>query len=698
MKNETIEDLVYILKKAKNDNQPRPIFFLGAGASKSGNIPLANDIVKHILEKYSDAPKIKNLKTEDQTYPKLMECLLPYERDELLKEYIDKAKINVTHIYLAQLMSKGYIDYVLTVNFDNLMLRALSLFNEFPPTYDMAILNDLTTSKFKEKSVIYLHGQHHGLWLLNTEEEMSKVNKTVPRVFDSIKNRRTWVFIGYSGNDPIFKHIKKLGRFDNGLYWIAYKDYEPNKKVKDFLRTPNNNTSIIKGYDSDSFMLSLNAKLNLGQPEIINTPFSAVKKILNSIVDIDDDKHFHGIKERLKISKEQVNDAIQQFENGKTVSNTKSKDNYRINLLKREIIEFIINEKYDRPRISELYRIIQNKNNKELNNLLANLYFNWGTSLGNLAKTKENYEVEKFYTNAFEKFKKAVNLKSDIPEIFNNWGCLLGDLAQTKNNKNAEILYNKALDKFQSAINIKPNSHRTLYNWGNNLGNLASIKEGVEADKLYNQAFEKFQKAINTKIINVEPNDYEIFNLWGFNLGNLAKIKNKDDADILYNKAFEKYREAANINPIYYKTFENWGNNLGFLAKTKKGENADELYNQAFEKFKIAIDLKPDSFIALNNWGFFLTVQAKTKEQQEADELYNKALEKYKEAAKINPKSYNLACIYALKREREKAFKYLRDSLKDKEQEASSIRKDEDWEGYLNDKEFIALLKTEENK
>ena len=130
-----------------------------------------------------------------------MGCLQPYDRDELLKGYIDNAKINVTHIYLAQLLFNGYVDYVLTVNFDNLMLRALSLFNVFPSTYDMAILKDLTTTKFKEKSIVYLHGQHHGVWLLNTDEEMKKVSTTVPRIFDSIKNKRPWVFIGYSGKD-----------------------------------------------------------------------------------------------------------------------------------------------------------------------------------------------------------------------------------------------------------------------------------------------------------------------------------------------------------------------------------------------------------------------------------------------------------------------------------------------------------------
>lgn len=172
MKEIKIEHLAYLLKQAKENNQPQPIFFLGAGASHSGNIPLASEIIVQILRDYSQSPFVKDLPEEQRTYAKLMDCLQPAERDRLLKKYIDEAKINVTHIYLAQLLKMGFVDYVLTVNFDNLMLRALALYNIFPATYDLAILKDLTTSKFKEKSVVYLHGQSHGLWLLNTPEEM----------------------------------------------------------------------------------------------------------------------------------------------------------------------------------------------------------------------------------------------------------------------------------------------------------------------------------------------------------------------------------------------------------------------------------------------------------------------------------------------------------------------------------------------
>ncbi len=53
MEKATIEDLAYFLKEAKNKDKPSPIFFLGAGASRSGGVFLASEIVKDILNKHS---------------------------------------------------------------------------------------------------------------------------------------------------------------------------------------------------------------------------------------------------------------------------------------------------------------------------------------------------------------------------------------------------------------------------------------------------------------------------------------------------------------------------------------------------------------------------------------------------------------------------------------------------------------------
>ena len=45
MKEISVENLAYYLKQAGDRNLPKPIFFLGAGASVSGKIPLDIDIV-----------------------------------------------------------------------------------------------------------------------------------------------------------------------------------------------------------------------------------------------------------------------------------------------------------------------------------------------------------------------------------------------------------------------------------------------------------------------------------------------------------------------------------------------------------------------------------------------------------------------------------------------------------------------------
>ena len=195
MNKKDIKSIKYLLNQAKDKGTPKPIVFLGAGASISAGIPGANRIKDDILERFRDKPEIIDLKEEQRTYYDLMRCLNTTERHELLRNYIthEKVKINVTNIYLANLLKLGYIDYILTVNFDDLMLRACALFNFLPPVYDIAILKDFTTTTLQEKSVTYLHGQHNGFWLLNTKEELDKVRASVPKILNRICHGRTWM-------------------------------------------------------------------------------------------------------------------------------------------------------------------------------------------------------------------------------------------------------------------------------------------------------------------------------------------------------------------------------------------------------------------------------------------------------------------------------------------------------------------------
>ena len=67
-----------------------------------------------------------------------MSELLLSERRDLIAEYVDKAKINWAHLCIALLVQAGFVDRVLTTNFDLLVVRACALLNEFPAIYDFA--------------------------------------------------------------------------------------------------------------------------------------------------------------------------------------------------------------------------------------------------------------------------------------------------------------------------------------------------------------------------------------------------------------------------------------------------------------------------------------------------------------------------------------------------------------------------------
>lgn len=713
----SIEELAYLMKQAKEEGLPQPIVFLGAGASKTGGVPLASEIINDILEKYKDSPKIKSLNDEPKTYAKLMECLTPFERNKLLKGYINNAKINVTHLYLAQLLICGYVDYVLTVNFDNLMLRALALFNNFPATYDMAILKDLTTTSFKEKSVVYLHGQHHGLWLLNTTEEMEKVKEIIPPILNGIKDQRPWIFLGYSGEDPIFEHIIKLGRFDNGLYWVTYNDKNPNTTVCDgLLEKPNTNAHLIKGYDSDSFILKLNAELNLSQPDIIDKPFSSLQNTLQNIVDIDDEEHFKGVKERLEIAKTNVSSAINQFEKGEIKLNKKLKLDIDISLLKKEIINKIIKKDFNSEEIKTLENAAKKLNNQDINTLLGTLFRNWAEYIKEKANSKKD---ETLYNESFEKYEMASILNPSDDATFNNWGNSIADLAKLKNDEN---LFKQSFEKYKKALSINPNLIESYDNWGISIYELYRINNNND---LINQSIEKYKK-----VIEMNPNYYAAYHNWGtliYHIGNSNKDEN------LLNESIELFNKAIDLNPKYILAYSNLALALKVLADIKndaylyessiekcnraleinpndsfsyellgkiyKGyallKKDEKLFKESFDNFKIASEINSNNYNIYYNWASSVFELYKIKKSKE---LYNHCIELFRKNITLGGQYYNLACLYSFENNKIEALKNLNISLEKHEVKVSFVKEDSDWLNLLEDIDFKNILKKHMNE
>jgi tetratricopeptide (TPR) repeat protein len=482
MNKRTIDDIAYIFKKAKDENKPKPIIFLGAGASQSAGIPLTGKIVEDILEKFKEKPSVKRLdENERKDYYKVMGSLSAEERRSLFYDYItdEKVKINVTHIYLAQLLKEGYVDYILTTNFDDLLLRACGLFNFIPPVYDVSILNDFTTTTFLEKSVTYLHGQHHGQWLLNAEGEMDKVKTAVPKIFERICNGRTWIIIGYRGEDEILDEIAKLGSFENELYWIGYENEEPIEKVKTcLLEKERMNTYYVPKYNADSFFLKLHSEIGLHTPEIFNKPFSFLKEVINNIKDIEEqsnnDDLFKNVNERFITTKNWVNDSIDNYENKESLEK-----------FKQQIIEDAIKDNFENA--VHYLNTIKKGENLGAKEELAILYSSWAYDFMMIQKVLKD---EKSFNAAAEKFKIAIDLNPEYSYSYYNYASLLCNYGK--------IL---AVPKKKEVFNLANENAMKAYNLGSSSYNL-SCSFALLGDK--KNALKYLKEAIDNELIKKE--------------------------------------------------------------------------------------------------------------------------------------------------------------------------------------------------
>ncbi len=147
----------------------RATVLVGAGCSLSAGIPLANDIVTEIHQKFPEAWKRARRHGPSPSYNQCMHELNPGQRRALLNPYIDNSKINLAHIGLAQLLKKECVDRVLTTNFDPLIARACALVNVSPAVYDLTAFrpSQMRMAELPDQAVFHLHGQRHGFRAAN---------------------------------------------------------------------------------------------------------------------------------------------------------------------------------------------------------------------------------------------------------------------------------------------------------------------------------------------------------------------------------------------------------------------------------------------------------------------------------------------------------------------------------------------------
>jgi hypothetical protein len=73
--------------------------------------------------------------------------------------------------------------------------------------------------------------------------------------------------------------------------------------------------------------------------------------------------------------------------------------------------------------------------------------------------------------------------------------------------------------------------------------------------------------------------------------------------------------------------------------------------------------------------------------------LYTQAFEKHQQAFALDGRCYNLACLYAVRSDKDNAFVYLNKRLDNQEITTEFVVNDEDWKDYLQDDDFLELIK-----
>jgi hypothetical protein len=168
-------------------------------------------------------------------------------------------------------------------------------------------------------------------------------------------------------------------------------------------------------------------------------------------------------------------------------------------------------------------------------------------------------------------------------------------------------------------------------------------------------------------------------------------------ADQLFTKVYHDYAEVVSNEPLVAEALYNWGFALLHQAKIKSGEQAIKLYEDAIAKFSFCLTLEPAYLGAAIDGGVAFMELARIKAVSPNDCLYGSAKSYFEQANAIQAgsASYNLACIYGLRGEKEACLTALEISKgKGSLPEPEDILNDPDLANVKNQDWFAAFMES----
>lgn len=397
----------------KRCDESRFTVFLGAGTSFQAGIKTAGQMMAEFREKIlkRDCPEILDEKKQEQwlkknvfnkshgnEYSKLFEAFERTQkgRQNYISKLIKNKKPTFGYAMLASLIARGFINTVLTTNFDDLMFIACNKFTGVRPViYAYGIM--ATEMKFSapHTKILKMHGDYLYSTLANTEKEMSLFNQdpNMKSQFTHALNEFELIVFGYSGSDDSV--MKILENYPGGkeFYWCHWSREIPNLRVLELLKAKDGTLVSIEGFDDAMYEIY-------------------------KIVDFDLDEVLASYEER----RSEILRFIDEFEH-----------KYSTPIIIKEAIE---ESKIPKIKIErepetwwECYDVAFNAV-KNRNNEMAKKYFNKVIALNSTISDAYNwlgvlYMQDKTQWNLAEKFyRQAIEHNPNHPFAYNNLGLL----------------------------------------------------------------------------------------------------------------------------------------------------------------------------------------------------------------------------------------------------------------------------------
>jgi hypothetical protein len=290
---ESVRELVSVLQP---EDDGRPTVLLGAGASFSSGVPMADEAVKRIArrvfaEKFLGGKVLpEQVKTSEwrawlsdrpwfirdegrlaENFPLVVRHLLEpasYRQKILLDLMRPTEAVGAGYRHLSELVLRGLLGTVLTTNFDICLPKALN--GKLPHLRFVAEVwrnpaDDREFDIFNRAQIVWLHGKAEQYSDRNLTEEVASLDPKLIGMLLPLLRSTPLIVVGYRGAEPSIMDCL-LGdagdlAFRKGIYWCHMKGAELHPNVEKLAQRLGGNFRLLEIGGFDELLADLDREL-----------------------------------------------------------------------------------------------------------------------------------------------------------------------------------------------------------------------------------------------------------------------------------------------------------------------------------------------------------------------------------------------------------------------------------------------------